>query len=119
MRESEVLAAYVAHLRERGWDVSTTNADYTDVVAKRGSERIVAEVKGVTSSPGLDVDTGYGQLLRRMSTQSRAVDDVHYALVVPSELERAALRVDRDVRDRLMIEVWIVAEDGSVLQAHR
>src|SRR5687768_3110414 len=108
MREVEVQAAFVAHLRERGWDVSTENADHTDVVAKRGSEWILAEVKGNTSSPGLDVDTAYGQLLRRMGREG----DVRYAVVVPESVALAVRRVPRSVRSALDIEVWLVGEDG-------
>ncbi|WP_028638880.1 hypothetical protein [Nocardioides sp. URHA0032] len=51
MTEAEVEAALVAHLLERGWDVTTTNLDHTDVIARRGAELIVAEVKGHTSEP--------------------------------------------------------------------
>ncbi len=58
MKEAEVQAALVLHLIERGWDVTVDSPDHTDVVAKRGAERLVAEVKGHTSSPGLDIDTG-------------------------------------------------------------
>lgn len=44
-------AAVVAYLRERGWDVTTANADFTDVVARRGSELVVAEVKERRARP--------------------------------------------------------------------
>ena len=40
--------------------------NFVDVYAERGDERLYAEAKGPTTSPGLDVDTLYGQLLRRM-----------------------------------------------------
>ena len=66
MIEAEVQAAFVKYLNERGWKVVTDNPDYTDVIARRGAELLVAEVKGTTTLPGLDVDTAYGQLLRRM-----------------------------------------------------
>jgi hypothetical protein len=32
--EDEAQAAVVAHLLERGWDVTTANADFTDVIAR-------------------------------------------------------------------------------------
>ncbi len=72
-RESEVVQVFVSWLERHGWRV-TTELAWADVLAGRGDERLVAEAKGVTSSPGLDVDTLYGQLLRRMedSTSPRA-----------------------------------------------
>lgn len=114
MREAEVQAAFVVHLMERGWDVTTDNADYVDVLAQRGAERIVAEVKGHTTSPGLDVDTLYGQLLRRMAGRQEAT---RYAVAVPASLATAALRVPEPVRDLLDIDVWLVADDGGVTRA--
>lgn len=85
-RESEVVAAFVAWLRSEGWTVKT-EVDFADVVAERGGERLVAEAKGVTSEPGLDVDTMYGQLLRRMdpATQSTyAIVGADPVLLTPS-----------------------------------
>jgi hypothetical protein len=110
MQEVDVQAAFVGHLRDRGWDVTTENADYTDVVARRGTEWIVAEVKGKTSSPGLDVDTAYGQLLRRMNNRPPGT---RYAVVLPASLAEAAARVGDDVRVALQIDIWLVHEDGA------
>lgn len=106
-----MVAAFVRHLRERGWDVTTTNPDYSDVVAVRGAERLVAEAKGHTSSPGLDVDTMYGQLLRRMTPENA---DARFALVVPESLLGPVLRVADAVRERLGIEVFLVDDFGRV-----
>lgn len=52
---------------------------------------IYAEAKGRTTAPGLDVDTGYGQLLRRMPDEDQPA--TRYAIVVPTEALRAAERV--------------------------
>ena len=111
MIEAQVQAAFVKYLIERGWEVTTDNADYTDVMARRGDDLLLAEVKGTTSSSGLDVDTAYGQLLRRMRERS---ETVQYALVVPESARRSALRVADEVRRRLGIDVWTVDEAGSV-----
>jgi hypothetical protein len=113
VREAEVQAAFVRHLLERGWDVTTENPDYTDVIARRGTERIVAEVKGHTSSPGLDVDTAYGQLLRRMTPDLVDAGTV-FALVVPETLAPKVERVDAAVRRRLGIELYLVSDLGGV-----
>jgi hypothetical protein len=110
MTEAEVQAAFVLHLIERGWDVRTDNPDYTDVIAKRGAERLVAEVKGDTSSPGLDIDTAYGQLLRRMDGDEMT----DYAVVVPERARAAALRVSESVRRRLNVTVFVVDDLGRV-----
>jgi hypothetical protein len=111
MIEAEVQAAFVNYLKEGGWEVQTHNADHIDVKAWRGDEVLVAEVKGTTTSPGLDVDTAYGQLLRRMGDRP---EGVRYALVVPDSARRSALRVSDEVRRRLGIEVWTVDEAGNV-----
>lgn len=92
MREADVQAAFVSHLLERGWDVLAKSPDPADVHAKRGAERLVAEVKGHTTDPGTDVDTMYGQLLRRMREEDRTAD-VRYAVVVPESMAVAATRV--------------------------
>jgi hypothetical protein len=57
--EWEVVQVFVSWLERHGWRV-TTELAWADVVAGRGAERLVAEVMGVTSSPGLAVDTLYG-----------------------------------------------------------
>lgn len=64
--ESRVVAAYARWLRMDGWVVQE-EVDFVDIYAERGEERLYAEAKGKTSSPGLDADTQYGQLLRRMN----------------------------------------------------
>lgn len=89
----------------------STEVDHADVVATREGVTLIAEAKGRTSSPGLDVDTLYGQLLRRMGALS---GDTRYALVVPEHLCRAVARVAEPVRDRLGIEVFLVSPDGKV-----
>lgn len=113
MREADVQAAFVSHLLERGWDVLTESLDHVDVHARRGAERIVAEVKGHTTDPGLDVDTMYGQLLRRMREEDRTAD-VRYAVVVPESVAVAATRVPAWVRADLNIDVVLVDDFGRV-----
>jgi hypothetical protein len=87
---------------------------FCDVVARRGSETLYAEAKGRTTELGLDVDTAYGQLLRRMPLDA---DDARFALVVPAEALRAALRVPRRVREMLRLDVYAVSDAGEVTRA--
>lgn len=108
-RESEVIADFCIWLESQGWTVQREVA-FADVVAERGDERLVAEAKGVTTSPGLDVDTMYGQLLRRMSD----TPGTRYAVVVPDKAVSAALRVPDAVREVLAIDVYGVSFDGTV-----
>ncbi len=111
-REHEVEAVFVRWLEGAGWEV-TTQRDYADVVAERAGERLVAEAKGITSSAGTDLDTLYGQLLRRMTPS----DDVtRYAVVVPDRLIPVALRVPAVVREQLNIRVYGVAMDDTVTE---
>lgn len=110
MIESEVVAVFAAWLSSQGWSVRT-EVDFADVAAERDGVTLLAEAKGTTSSPGLDVDTGYGQLLRRISPGEGAR---LYALVVPASARKAAERVRREVRAMLKINVYVVATDGTV-----
>lgn len=64
-------------------------------------------------APGLDVDTMYGQLLRRMSEAPRT----RYAVIVPEKLIPAASRVPTAVRDRLNIELYGI-DTNDVVQRH-
>lgn len=110
-RESEVVAVFVAWLDDEGWEVQT-EVDWADVVAERGDERLVGEVKGITTDPGLDLDTLFGQLLRRMKPGQAT----RYVVVVPESLVPVASRVPREVRARLHIDLYGVDMDDTVRQ---
>lgn len=109
--EADVVAAFVRWLVQEGWRVST-EVDWADVVAERGSERLVAEAKGKTSESGLDVDTLYGQLLRRMAPSA----ETRYAVVVPETLVPVAERVPFFIRRLLDVAVYGVSANGEVVQ---
>jgi len=108
--EERVVRAFADWLRREGWTVDT-EVDFVDVCARRGGERMYAEAKGRTAAMGLDVDTMYGQLLRRMTDPASGA---RYAVVVPTAGVLAALRVPAWVRERLDLEVYEVDERGAV-----
>jgi len=108
--EKRVVDVYVGWLEGDGWAVQR-EVDFADVYAERGPERLYAEAKGRTSELGLDVDTLYGQLLRRMKDPASGA---RYVVVVPTSAIGAALRVPAWVRDRLAIDVYEVDGDGVV-----
>lgn len=113
MKESEVLARFVTHLERGGWDVPPTpHGDFPDVDARHPATgtRLVAELKGHTTAPGLDVDTGFGQLLRRMGDDTSTT---RYAIVVPEVSQAKVERVPPRVLDALRVEVWLVPEVGE------
>jgi hypothetical protein len=65
--EARVLDAFCIWLETHGW---TTRREVAFVdTASRGDHRLYAEAKGRTASVGPDVDTMYGQLLRRMPAE--------------------------------------------------
>jgi hypothetical protein len=109
--ERRVVDAFCAWLEGHGWSVEREVA-CVDVQAVREGERLYAEAKGRTAAMGLDVDTMYGQLLRRMPD----VDAAHarYAVVVPAEGLRAASRVPARIREQLRIDVYSVDDQGRV-----
>lgn len=95
----------------RAWTLVAPTDEHTDIEAVRGSERLICEAKGSTSDAGLDCDTAYGQLLRRMTDQAPGI---RYAVVVPSSALKAALRVPQRVRDLLRVTVYEVRDDSTV-----
>ncbi|MDT0166474.1 hypothetical protein Q9R32_12995 [Actinotalea sp. AC32] len=110
--EARVVAAFCRWLASEGWTEIETEKAYCDVVARRDRVRLFAEVKGRTSSPGLDVDTLYGQLLRRAPVVDEA--DVRLGVVIPVGLRAAALRVPATTRGSLRISVFLVDDSGAV-----
>jgi hypothetical protein len=111
MKEAEVVDFFCAALRADGWAV-TTEVKFVDVVAEKDGATIYAEAKGHTSSTGTDVDTMYGQLLRRMGDKPEA--RARYAVVVPHTALAATLRVPTWVRSRLGVDVYAVYENGRI-----
>lgn len=109
--EQRVVEAFARYLQGRGWLVSA-EVDFCDLVAERHGERLFVEAKGCTAAMGTDVDTMYGQILRRMPL----ADDpaARFAVVVPTRAQGAALRVPARVRAFLRLEVFVVADDGTV-----
>jgi hypothetical protein len=87
--------------------------NFVDVAAVRGDERLYAEAKGRTAAVGTDVDTLYGQLLRRMPDDDATA---RYAVVVPSVAVVAALRVPLRVRERLRLDVFVVTDENQVVR---
>ncbi len=110
--EERVIQAFCAFLREQGWSTKR-EVGFIDVIAQKDGHRILAEAKGRTAAVGLDVDTMFGQLLRRMP-QERPEPETRFALVVPTEASTAVERVPRWVRTELAIDVYVVRDDGSV-----
>lgn len=109
--ELRVVDAFAGWLQGQGWTVAR-EVQHVDIYAERDEERLYAEAKGRTTAPGLDVDTLYGQLLRRMDDPASTA---RYAVVVPTTAVAAALRVAGWVRLQLAIEVYEVDDDGVVV----
>jgi hypothetical protein len=111
--EKRVVDSFCRFLEAHGWQVER-EVDFCDVAAVRGVEKLYAEAKGRTAAIGLDVDTLYGQLLRRMpiAEEQRA----RFAVVVPDVALAAAARVPVRVRNLLRIDVYTVDEGGSVVK---
>lgn len=108
--EQRVVDAFCRHLEAEGW--TNREVDLCDVVAQRDTEVMYAEAKGRTKAIGLDVDTLYGQLLRRMPITEDSSS--RFAAVVPSTAVDAAIRVPPRVREMLRIGVYEVDDNGDV-----
>lgn len=110
--ERRVVDAFVEYLEEQGWSARREVND-CDVVGEKNGRRLYAEAKGRTAALGTDVDTLYGQLLRRMPAEE--VGHAEFAVVVPLEAMSFALRVPDRVRAALRIVVYAVTADGEVV----
>lgn len=111
LTEKDVEARFIRYLLERGWNIEPPiPGDYTDVVARRGAEILVCELKGETKSPETAVDIGYGQILRAMTRHPEA----EYALVVPADLQGKAERVSMTLRRKLGLVLYLVPEVGEI-----
>ncbi len=114
VREAEVVDAFEAWLRGAGWAVDREVA-FVDLRAEHPDGRLLyVEAKGHMTSPGLDVDTLYGQLLRRMKPEEAAA---RYAVVVPTSVLKAVQRVAPAVRETLRIDLFTVDDAGQVSPA--
>ena len=110
--EERVIQAFCVFMQEQGW-TTKREVDFVDVVAEKDGQRILAEAKGRTAAIGLDVDTMFGQLLRRMPRE-RPGPETRFAVVVPAEATAAVERVPGWVRNDLGIDLYVVEQDGSV-----
>lgn len=110
--EERVIRAFCRFMQEQGW-TTKSEVDFVDVVAQKDGHRILAEAKGRTAAIGLDVDTMFGQLLRRMPLE-RPDPETRFAVVVPTEATAAVERVPAWVRNDLRIDLYVVDQDGSV-----
>ena len=110
-----MVAAFRSRLEREGWAVEA-EVDFCDLLAEKNGARLYVEAKGRTTSPGLDIDTMYGQVLRRMPIEEDL--NARFAVVVPDRALAAALRVGERVRRLLRIEVYAVDEKDAVSGPH-
>ena len=108
--EERVVAAFCRHLESEGWTVER-EVKFVDVLARRDDVTLYAEAKGRTAAMGLDVDTLYGQLLRRVPEEA---DGAVLGVVVPEKAVAAAERVPSWVRTRLRVHIWAVSDADEV-----
>ena len=110
MTEKETEAAFVRFLLAEGWDVSTNNADHSDVIARRGAELLIAEVKGHTSEPGLDTTPCTGRCSGAWPRRCATPSTRWWSRIVGAE----GVEGRQALRDKFAIEVYLVDETGAV-----
>jgi hypothetical protein len=111
--EAAVVEAFSAWLVEQGWECRPLPAhgNYPDIDARHpDGRRAIVEAKGFTRDSGTNLDTGYGQLLRRMDGSA----STEYVLVVAKSVVRFAQRVPPEVRSLLGIALYTVDAKGIV-----
>lgn len=111
--ERLAVEAFAAWLVSQNWNVGFEE-NWWDIIADRDDQRLYVEAKGRTTSPGLDVDTAFGQMIRRMPAEDDPT--ATFALAVRDEPKsvRAALRVPLRVRRLLRIQVFAVTDTGQI-----
>ena len=111
--EAPVERAFKRWLEETGWTLIDEAGSWADVIAQRGDERLIGEVKGYTAgNTGLDIDTMFGQLLRRMKPGAATT----WVVIVPSRSLTAVLRVPIEIRSTLVIRVFEVRDNDEVVE---
>lgn len=111
--EAPVELAFKRWLQAAGWTLINEPGSWADVIAERGEERLIGEVKGHTAgNTGLDMDTMFGQLLRRMKPDAATT----WAVIVPTRSLPAVLRVPLEIRRTLGIRVFEVRDDDEVIE---
>ncbi|HEY9441232.1 MAG TPA: hypothetical protein VIS29_21825 [Streptomyces sp.] len=109
--EERVTDAFRRWLLAEGWTPVTPTDEWTDIEAVRGDERLIGEAKGRTKAKDVDADIAYGQILRRMTSESPTI---RYALVVPTPSVWHAERVPAHVRRTLRVDLYEVTDDNQV-----
>lgn len=112
--EARVVDAFARWLESDDWIVER-EVEFVDLLAERNGKRLYVEAKGNTAAIGLDVDTMYGQILRRMPLGED--ESASFAVVVPERARQAALRVPDRVREMLRLSVYCVSDEGVVNRA--
>lgn len=111
--EAVVERAFKNWLVATGWRLIDDSGSFANVIAERDDERLIGEVKGYNAAnTGLDVDTMYGQILRRMEPDAATT----WAVIVPTRSLKAVLRVPIDVRRLLGIRVFEVRDNDEVIE---
>ena len=111
--QATVIEIFSNWLADQGWECEKLppRGDYPAIDARHpDGRRLVVEAKGFSRDAGADLDSGYGQLLRRMKGEP----DTAYALVVAKTVVRFAQRVPPEVRSGLGISVYTVDANGNV-----
>lgn len=112
MREPEMFEPMVKYLEGQGYvvlEVNKGNKLGPDIVAEKGSTKLIIQMKGDSAATKTDWDTVLGQLLDVMDDE-----EANYAIAVSEIYERLVKAFPSYARSQLKLTFFIVRDNGTI-----
>jgi hypothetical protein len=112
MREPDMFEPMLSYLQQDGYTVSSINKGQQrgpDIIAEKGGDKLVIELKGDTKALKTDWCTGLGQLLSNMKEPR-----ITYAMAVSQRYKKLVDSFPSYPKDNLGLLFFVVDDSGKV-----